>query len=331
MIHDFKLEIKLKDTIALQLRRKNDEYFLVIKKLMKMIEHPRLIYLANRMLHFDKKFLNHEDLDGHMNIQDKQLIQQREDDKLFEDYSPKMKKILLEAIRDQRTPQVLSYSPQNGFNGSITEKSIKHKKSNSQRRLSPVNLLMKKSASKSQLREIKQRIDFVKLHKDGRNGSCLTIRSRNRNKSSRPSSKPSMRIVSNPSWKQLKQTTYTLQPVTPKRSERSYSPAYNCEELGRSRINSALSASFKNKVIQQASRDYELTQLRNEGLKTETDSFGSLEHTRNRCTIKASIISRRPVSRDQLFKPITTKVSSGSYSRLKTQKLEPSPVENFDL
>lgn len=71
MIHDFKLEIKLKDTIALQLRRKNDEYFLVIKKLMKMIEHPRLIYLANRMLHFDKKFLNHEDLDGHMNIQDK--------------------------------------------------------------------------------------------------------------------------------------------------------------------------------------------------------------------------------------------------------------------
>ena len=186
-----------------------------------MIEHPRLIYLANRMLHFDKKLLNHEDIERHMNIQDKQLIQQREDDKLFEDYSPKMKKILLEAIRDHRTPQVLSYSPQKGFNGSITEKSIKHKKSNSQRRLSPVNLLIKKSVSKSQLREMKQRIDFVKLQKDARNGSCLTIRPRSRNKSSRPSSKPSMRIVSNPSWKQLKQTTYTMQPATPKRSERS--------------------------------------------------------------------------------------------------------------
>ena len=50
MIKDFKLELKLKDAIIKQLNSRNNDFYGAVKKMVKMIEYPRLISLANRLV-----------------------------------------------------------------------------------------------------------------------------------------------------------------------------------------------------------------------------------------------------------------------------------------
>ena len=50
MLKDFKLELKLKDAIIKQLNSRNNDFYMAVKKMFKMIEYPRLISLANRLV-----------------------------------------------------------------------------------------------------------------------------------------------------------------------------------------------------------------------------------------------------------------------------------------
>ena len=78
---------------------------------MRMIEYPRLLYMANRMLHFDRHILKTEAYEGRTKMKEENANRFSDDDTLFDNYSPQIKRILLEAIKDKRAPQVLSYSP----------------------------------------------------------------------------------------------------------------------------------------------------------------------------------------------------------------------------
>ena len=78
---------------------------------MRMIEYPRLLYMANRMLHFDRHILKTEEYEGRTKMKEENANRFSDDDTLFDNYSPQIKRILLEAIKDKRAPQVLSYSP----------------------------------------------------------------------------------------------------------------------------------------------------------------------------------------------------------------------------
>ena len=53
-----------------------------------MIEYPRLLYMANRVLHFDRYVLSKEDIEARINMNDKTAEKFSDDDKLFENYSP---------------------------------------------------------------------------------------------------------------------------------------------------------------------------------------------------------------------------------------------------
>ena len=100
-----------------KIENKNGELFLVMKKLLKMIEYPRLVCMANRLLQLEKKKVERHQrnkADVYMHISGEQ-----EEEKFLLDYSPSMKRILLAAIREQKkqnnSPQVLM-KPQTTLN-----------------------------------------------------------------------------------------------------------------------------------------------------------------------------------------------------------------------
>ena len=47
---DFRLEIKVKDALILQLNQKVDQTKQLMRKLLKMMEHPRLLEMSNKLL-----------------------------------------------------------------------------------------------------------------------------------------------------------------------------------------------------------------------------------------------------------------------------------------
>ena len=113
MIKDFKLEMKLKDAIIKSLNSRNNDFYMAVKKMVKMIEYPRLIKLANRLV----KIENTNQVSSSITalkvqeLKDPELTQDLENSKnLFDDFPPLMKKALLEAVRELNNPGVFPYN-----------------------------------------------------------------------------------------------------------------------------------------------------------------------------------------------------------------------------
>ena len=54
ILADFSMEIKIKDALIKKLQGKEQGTKEVLRKLIKMIEHPRLVIMANKLLHAEK-------------------------------------------------------------------------------------------------------------------------------------------------------------------------------------------------------------------------------------------------------------------------------------
>ena len=54
ILADFSMEIKIKDALIKKLQIKEQDVRELLNKLIKMIEHPRLVIMANKLLHAEK-------------------------------------------------------------------------------------------------------------------------------------------------------------------------------------------------------------------------------------------------------------------------------------
>ena len=55
ILADFSMEIKIKDALIKKLQGKEKDVRELLRKLIKMIEHPRLVIMANKLLHAEKE------------------------------------------------------------------------------------------------------------------------------------------------------------------------------------------------------------------------------------------------------------------------------------
>ena len=114
MKNDFQMEIKIKDMILKRLNAQRDKYDTLLKQLLKMIEYPRLLNMANRMLYWDRVELpkDQEVNDEEWRQKHLQAKEERERQRqwnemrdVHECFSPAIRQTLLECLQKHEKNQ----------------------------------------------------------------------------------------------------------------------------------------------------------------------------------------------------------------------------------